>query len=57
VLNTLGVNTVVASLYDFDKVAELSANANVVINIVIKCLICVRSDAVLKPMYRPSRTA
>ena len=44
-LNTLGINTVVASLYDFDKVAELSANANVVINIVIKCLICVRSDA------------
>jgi putative NADH-flavin reductase len=36
VLNTLGVNTVVASLFDFDKVAELSANANVVINIVMK---------------------
>jgi len=32
VLNNLGVNTVVASLFDFDKVAELSANANVVIN-------------------------
>jgi hypothetical protein len=57
VLNTLGVNTVVASLFDFDKVAELSANANVVINIVMKCLICVRSDAVLKPMYRPIQTA
>jgi hypothetical protein len=57
VLNTLGVNTVVASLFDFDKVAELSANANVVLNIVIKCLICVRFHAVLKPICRPIQTA
>jgi len=34
-LNTLGVNTVVASLSDFDKVAEVSANSDVVINLVI----------------------
>lgn len=34
-LNTLGVNTVIASLSDFDKVAEVSANSDVVINLVI----------------------
>ncbi|KAF8501570.1 hypothetical protein F5888DRAFT_1608771 [Russula emetica] len=32
-LNTLGVNTVIASLSDFDKVAEVSANSDVVINL------------------------
>jgi uncharacterized protein YbjT (DUF2867 family) len=45
VLNTLGVNTVVASLLDFDKVAELAANSNVVINTVIRRLIRVRCCA------------
>ena len=34
-LNTLGVNTVVASLSDVDKVVEHSANSDVVINLVI----------------------
>jgi nucleoside-diphosphate-sugar epimerase len=33
VLNTLGVKTVIASLFDYDKVAELAANSNVVLNI------------------------
>lgn len=55
-LNTLGVNTVVASLSDFDKVTELAANANVVINIVSRLLICVRFDVVLKLVYRPNQT-
>lgn len=32
-LNTLGVNTVIASLSDFDKVAKASANSDVVINL------------------------
>ena len=41
-LNTLGVNTVVASLSDFDRVAEISANSDVVINMVI--LRVIRSD-------------
>lgn len=55
-LNTLGVNTVVASLSDSDKVTELAANANVVINIVSRLLICVRFDVVLKLVYRPNQT-
>ena len=38
-LNTLGVNTIVASLSDFDKVAEASANSDVVINLVFLRLI------------------
>lgn len=38
-LNSLGVNTVIASLSDFDKVAEVSANSDVVINAVILRLI------------------
>jgi len=32
-LNTLGVSTVIASLSDFDKVSEVSANSDVVINL------------------------
>jgi len=39
VLNTLGVNTVIASLFDSDTVTELSENSDVVINLVIN-LIC-----------------
>ena len=38
-LNTLGVNTIIASLSDFDKVAEACANSDVVINLVILRLI------------------
>lgn len=37
-LNTVGVNTVVASLSDYDKVTELAAAANVVINTVYRPL-------------------
>lgn len=36
VLNTLGVNTVVASLSDRDKVTELAGASSVVINTVIR---------------------
>jgi hypothetical protein len=57
VLNTLGVNTVIASLFDYEKVAELSANSNVVINTVKRRLICVRSKVVLSPMSRPIQIA
>jgi hypothetical protein len=39
-LNTLGINTVIASLSDFDKVAEASANSDVVFNLVILFFIC-----------------
>ena len=53
VLNTLGVNTVIASLFDYEKVAELSANSNVVINTVKRRLIRVRSEVVLNPVSRP----
>ena len=38
-LNTLGVKTVIASLSDFDKLAEASAKSDVVINLVILRLI------------------
>ena len=37
-LNTLGVSTVVASLSDYDKITELAAAANVVINTVSRPL-------------------
>jgi hypothetical protein len=57
VLNTIGVNTVIASLFDFDKVAELAANSNVVIDTVIRHLIRVRINDVLNLMYRPIQTA
>jgi hypothetical protein len=57
VLNTIGVNTVIASLFDFDKVAELSGNSNVVINTVIRHLIRVRTDVVLNLMHRLIQTA
>jgi putative NADH-flavin reductase len=56
VLNTLGVNTVVASLFDYDKVTELAAVSNVVINVVIRFSTHPRPDVVLKFTCRQIRT-
>lgn len=56
-LNTFGVNTVIASLFDYEKVAELSSNSNVVINTVKRPLIRVWSEVVLSPIYRPIQIA
>ena len=52
-LNTLGVNTVVASLSDLDKLTEVAAASDVVIHTVIMFPSSLVS--VLSPLYRQTR--
>jgi hypothetical protein len=56
VLNTLGVNTVVASLSDFEKITELVAASNVVVNTVFSVLAPLGPNFALNPTNRRSRT-
>ena len=54
-LNTLGVNTVVASLSDLDKLTELAAASDVVIHTVIMLPSSLVSPFVLSPLCRQTQ--
>ena len=54
-LNTLGVNTVVASLSDLDKLTELAAASDVVIHTVIMLPSSLVSSFVLSPLCRQTQ--
>jgi nucleoside-diphosphate-sugar epimerase len=56
-LNTLGVNTVVASLFDFEKVTELAAASNLVINTVLRFLTSFGQSFALTSTNRRNQTA
>lgn len=53
--NTLGINTVVASLLDHDKLTELTAASDVVIHTAMILLSSLVSHSVLNPLCRQTR--